>query len=183
MHNNLTPDGRVTLLLAAMLAGTLVGHVAAQPKLRRTLRGHSHDHIKFRGVQPGRRDAGLRERGQNDHAVGRRQRREHRHAERAHFFCLFRGVRPGRQDPGLRERRQHRQAVGRGRGEERLTLRLPSSRFTTGDPPLRTSHKQSGSALPNPRRCRRDPSASNLGLTMRESDSPLRTLVTEGCCQ
>ena len=92
-------------------------------KEQATLKGHT-EHGVLRGVQPGRQDAGLGERGQDDQAVGRGDGQGAGHPQGAHeTWCVLRGVQPGRQDAGLGERMTRRSSCGTWR---RARSRPPS---------------------------------------------------------
>ena len=76
-----SPDGKT--LASGSRDKTIKLWDVATGKERATLKGHTARCV-LRGVQPGRQDAGLGERGQDDQAVGRGDRQGAGHPQGAH---------------------------------------------------------------------------------------------------
>ena len=113
-----SPDGKT--LASASQDQTIKLWDVATGKERATLKG-THE-VGLRGVQPGRQDAGLGERGPDDQAVGRGDGQGASHP-RAHGRCQLRGVQPGRQDAGLGERGKTIKLWDVATGRRRATLK------------------------------------------------------------
>ena len=88
--------------------------------------GHTqgtHERGVVRGVQSGRQDAGLGERGQDDQAVGRGDRQGTGHPQGAHGCGVLRGFQSGRQDAGLGELDKTIKLWDVATGKEQATLK------------------------------------------------------------